>query len=598
MESEEAAALIAGFSLSCLMLLRIICKVLFHFSSLGRSMRQFLKRTLQLFRAGKARRELEAKSAEQERLRSELLQVRLYLAHCLLSVYAAVVGIIVAANMTTLSMRNPTYLTLQGSWLLISGLAVLNCYAFLPQRLLKVSLLNVWFIFFVIACILFAMPFNLPVFRIFDALVIALLLRIPTSLLATRTLWVALGNLTLSLLIVWRLWSSGTMLQSGSSLPLLLATMLECAVSSLAVVFSLVMSEIMRQRASLRCENKKISYDNSAISALLRLMSDAVIELDQDLRLIRHSPELSAMLMRDRPGASTEGLAFSDFIHSADAARAVELLLDPIGVTSESGTCAHAFHTRLVDTFSNKVCVEVFTIKTENAEGQVRHLLGLRDFTDSHSLSADRAMDAMDSAEDLPFSFSWPISSAESLRADITGSIRSDAAAITSSASTDQEWPIAGPVKKQAYLDLDMEVKVIASASSSVTFVAGLSLDDFFPSPHTLQLLQQVCDEAQRSFDSDGSIPNKVFNFEDLPVQWTPEKYGTLVGAFQVVRTRFGGLGILLAFDEPDWSQSPHRHSRASGRSTSSRASRKHRSTHSAGTRGRTRQSQSSLTPL
>eukprot|EP00439_Symbiodinium_sp_Y106_P007556 s3103_g1.t1 len=438
----------------------------------------------------------------------------------------------------------------EGSWLLISGLAVLNCYAFLPQRLLKVSLLNVWFIFFVIACILFAMPFNLPVFRIFDALVIALLLRIPTSLLATRTLWVALGNLTLSLLIVWRLWSSGTMLQSGSSLPLLLATMLECAVSSLAVVFSLVMSEIMRQRASLRCENKKISYDNSAISALLRLMSDAVIELDQDLRLIRHSPELSAMLMRDRPGASTEGLAFSDFIHSADAARAVELLLDPIGVTSESGTCAHAFHTRLVDTFSNKVCVEVFTIKTENAEGQVRHLLGLRDFTDSHSLSADRAMDAMDSAEDLPFSFSWPISSAESLRADITGSIRSDAAAITSSASTDQEWPIAGPVKKQAYLDLDMEVKVIASASSSVTFVAGLSLDDFFPSPHTLQLLQQVCDEAQRSFDSDGSIPNKVFNFEDLPVQWTPEKYGTLVGAFQVVRTRFGGLGQLFVVEE------------------------------------------------
>ncbi|CAE7516876.1 unnamed protein product, partial [Symbiodinium sp. CCMP2456] len=95
--------MIAGFSLSCLMLLRIICKVLFHFSSLGRGMRKFLKRTLQLFRVGKARREPEAKSAEQERLRSELLQVRLYLAHCLLSVYAAVAGIIVAANMTTLS---------------------------------------------------------------------------------------------------------------------------------------------------------------------------------------------------------------------------------------------------------------------------------------------------------------------------------------------------------------------------------------------------------------------------------------------------------------------------------------------------------------
>ncbi|CAE7940317.1 unnamed protein product, partial [Symbiodinium sp. KB8] len=458
--------------------------------------------------------------------------VRLHLAHCLLSVYAAVTSILVAANMTTLSMRNPTYLTLEGSWLMIAILAVLNCYAFLPQTLLKVSFLNLWFIFFVTACALFAMPFNLPVFRIFDALVIALLLRIPTSLLATRTRWVALGNLTLSLLIFWRMWSSAAMLQAGSKLPLLLAAMLECAISALAVVFSMVMSEIMRQRAALRCENKKISYDNSAISALLRLMSDAVIELDQDLRLTRHSAELSAMLMRDRPGASIQGVAFSDFIHSADAAR----------VTSDGGTCAHAFHTRLVDTFSNKVCVEVFTIKTENAEGQVRHLLGLRDFTDCASLSAERAMDAMDSAEELPFSFSWPTSAAESLRADMNCGIGSDGVAITSTANTDQEWPIAGPAKKQAYLDLDMEVKVVASASASVTFVAGVSLDDFFPSTHTLQLLQRVCDEAQRSFDSDGSIPNKVFNFEDLPVQWTPEKRGTLVGAFQVVRTRFGGL--------------------------------------------------------
>ena len=80
----------------------------------------------------------------------------------------------------------------------------------------------------------------------------------------------------------------------------------------------------------------RISSDNSAISALLRLMSDAVIELDQavrpvlslgfnsgemyltyllgryqapgsrymvigraqDLRMIRHSPELSAMLLQ------------------------------------------------------------------------------------------------------------------------------------------------------------------------------------------------------------------------------------------------------------------------------------------------------------
>ncbi|OLP83857.1 hypothetical protein AK812_SmicGene35332 [Symbiodinium microadriaticum] len=284
--------------------------------------------------------------------------------------------------------------------------------------------------------------------------------------------------------------------------------MLECAISALAVVFSMVMSTSAAE--------KLISYDNSAISALLRLMSDAVIELDQ---------------------------AFSDFIHSADAARAVELLLDPIGVTSDGGTCAHAFHTRLVDTFSNKA-VALSTVR-----------LGLRDFTDCASLSAERAMDAMDSAEELPFSFSWPTSAAESplgcLRADMNCGIGSDGVAITSTANTDQAGQFRGlhvdvladtdrrhpgslmvRVLDVGFSDLVLDergygVKVVASASASVTFVAGVSLDDFFPSTHTLQLLQ------------------RVFNFEDLPVQWTPEKRGTLVGAFQVVRTRFGGLGHL-----------------------------------------------------
>eukprot|EP00439_Symbiodinium_sp_Y106_P001628 s7356_g1.t1 len=94
------------------------------------------------------------------------------------------------------------------------------------------------------------------------------------------------------------------------------------------------------------------------------LMSDAVVELDQDLRLLQHSPELSAMLMRDRPGSSLEGLAFTEFVHSSEATRAWELLKNPSHVLSAGqGTSAHAFHTRLVDTFANKVCVEVFHVQ-------------------------------------------------------------------------------------------------------------------------------------------------------------------------------------------------------------------------------------------
>ncbi|CAE7219602.1 unnamed protein product [Symbiodinium natans] len=545
----------------------------------------FLKRKVRSLRAGKeAPQQPEGGGPEQERLHGELLKVRHLMAHGLLSIYAALCSLMVTANHANVSLNGPQlYLTNQGSWLFIAALAVLSLYAFLPRSMLKVSTLNAWFAFFVIFCLCFAAPGTLPAFRIQDSLILAVVFRLPVTVVATRTLWVALGNVPVSVLIVWRFGSSPAAQAAGNSLPVIFVMALEAAICTLAACISSGMSELMRQRASLRCENNKISSDNSAISALLRLMSDAVIELDQDLRMIRHSPELSAMLLRDRPGASTEGLAFTDFIHAADAARAAELLLNPICV----GTGAHAFHTRLVDTFSNKVCVEIFAVMTETSEGEVRHLLGLRDFTDSPSLSGERATDAMEATVCGSMSVA-SFSGEEKLSC-------SDVISPTQSWAP-EEWSRATPVKKQAFLDLDMEVKVIASASPSVSFAAGLSLDDFFPSPHTTQLMQQVCDEAQRGLESDGSIPNKVFNFEDLPVRWTSSKYGSLVGAFQVVRTRFGGLGVLLAFEDPDWSQL-HTNSRASGKPAQSRALKKHRSsTHAAGTPGRSQQN--TRTPL
>ncbi|OLQ03078.1 hypothetical protein AK812_SmicGene14012 [Symbiodinium microadriaticum] len=54
------------------------------------------------------------------------------------------------------------------------------------------------------------------------------------------------------------------------------------------------------------------------------------------------------------------------FVHSSEATRAWELLKNPSCVLSAGqGTSAHAFHTRLVDTFANKVCVEVFHVQEQ-----------------------------------------------------------------------------------------------------------------------------------------------------------------------------------------------------------------------------------------
>ncbi|CAE7660468.1 unnamed protein product [Symbiodinium sp. CCMP2592] len=348
---------------------------------------------------------------------------------------------------------------------------------------------------------------------------------------------VVVGNSLLSVLIVLRSSQSVEIDEyfEGNNFFLSVIVCIEVSSFSLAVVFAGALSGWIGQRAELGRENSRMSSDLSAVSMLLRLMSDAVVELDQDLRLLRHSPELSAMLMRDRPGSSLEGLAFTEFVHSSEATRAWELLKNPSHVLSAGqGTSAHAFHTRLVDTFANKVCVEVFHVQVLNSEGEIRHLLGLRDFTDSSSLSGERATDAMDSSGPVS-----PVSPTQSygLYEIMSSPMRSQTLSIS-----DQEWGTTHS-QRQAFLEVDMEVKVVHCASASVSFLAGSSLADFFTVPHTVQLLQRICDEAQRGLDQEGALPQKVFNYQDLPVRWGSGHYGSIHGTFQVVLCRFGRIG-------------------------------------------------------
>ena len=116
----------------------------------------------------------------------------------------------------------------------------------------------------------------------------------------------------------------------------------------------------------------------SAASSLLNLTCDAVLELDESLRLMSPCPKLSTMLL-GRPGATLEGTKFTDFVASSDAERAVEILLMP------QECAAHAFHTHLVDSCSSKFRTEVFQVKYLTANGKQCHLLGLREFLGTNS---------------------------------------------------------------------------------------------------------------------------------------------------------------------------------------------------------------------
>ena len=58
-----------------------------------------------------------------------------------------------------------------------------------------------------------------------------------------------------------------------------------------------IISKILQEKAELELERGNVASQLSAASSLLRLTCDAVIELDNDLRLTEDSPELAYMLM-------------------------------------------------------------------------------------------------------------------------------------------------------------------------------------------------------------------------------------------------------------------------------------------------------------
>ena len=118
-------------------------------------------------------------------------------------------------------------------------------------------------------------------------------------------------------------------------------------------------------------------------------------ELGEDLRLTKHSPDLAAMLLRNCPGSTLEGLHFSDFLPQAEVARAEELLCVSDKHQDNGAAVAQAFHTRMVDTCASQFRTEVFHVRYVAWNGATRHIMGLRDFTDQGSLAQARATDAM-----------------------------------------------------------------------------------------------------------------------------------------------------------------------------------------------------------
>eukprot|EP00913_Durusdinium_trenchii_P000501 g458.t1 len=220
------------------------------------------------------------------------------------------------------------------------------------------------------------------------------------------------------------------------------------------------------------------------------------------------------------PLAPSAGSHLTDFMPAAEAARAKEILARVDEDENKDGaTCASAFHTRLVDTCSSRFRTEVFQVRYQQVDGQVRHLIGLRDFTDQQSL-ARKATDEICEPE-VPKPAETAHSPDEERKHDFEDLL--------------------------TLLEVDLDCMQVSSASSSLAWMAGKDLGEVFSSD-SAELFQRARPEVLL-LETQRTLKNKTLHFGNLKLR-CGDSYHTIAGAMEPMRST-SRLRMALCFQMP-----------------------------------------------
>jgi len=301
------------------------------------------------------------------------------------------------------------------------------------------------------------------------------------------------------------------------------------------------------QRVAARLRENHVSSQLDAASGLLQLTCEAVMELDDDLRLTEHCPKLAAMLLRG--GSSTQGLRFSEFVARDEAARAEEILRKD---SASPSSVAQAFHTHLVDSCASKFRTEVFQIKYQLPSGQTRHLIGLRDFTDLQSLAGSKAADAIHDTDDreqlelykgLSCLRGHSEAAPDSSRSFQATYLSEDSVNSGSQGSRGIMVQAVALQGKNMFLDLDVQAMLVCAASAPLTSLIGRRMSEVFVYNYSLELCMRLWRKAKKSHD----LPDNMVSFERMPLFCLPRTI-EISGIMQLSRTGLGDLHVILNF--------------------------------------------------
>jgi len=481
-------------------------------------------------------------------------QFRCWVADRMATYLLAVLGTAVMTNQLILLQRGTGWVSEGQSWAVLAMFAGTAMMKVVPGGIASVGL-NAFYLYSCLLCIVYVSKYSVPTqsFAMFSLTATAFI-RMPLVLFPTRISVVLLAN-ALSIVHAFLRVLTDDFVDGG-----MFAVRQEFLLFLNIVGFSMIMDRILQQKAELELERGKVASQLSAASSLLRLTCDAVIELDNNLCLTEDSPELAHMLMRTGPRADLKGANFLDFMAQDEAVRTHSFLESEERPSGSSLTLspkrhitARAFHTRLIDSYNTKICMEVFQVRYSNMDGQKYNLLGLRDFTDVKSLAGENAADAiteLDIAVSPSQSVSMYMSEGFSECEGSPGMSQFDSDSSELHLAVNR---VGSKKEKDIYLDIDVEGLLVHAASSPLMDLTGKSLREVFPSPHTWLLMQSLHSEAKLSL---GTF-DRVLTYKDLP--FTGLRPGKISGTMHVTKNRFDQIHIMMVFVERASGRQNHR---------------------------------------
>ncbi|CAL1130511.1 unnamed protein product [Cladocopium goreaui] len=140
----------------------------------------------------------------------------------------------------------------------------------------------------------------------------------------------------------------------------------------------LTVRQLIHENALLKVNLQKRSVELGAVSSLLTPCYDAVVELDQGLKLTQDSGQLSSMLLQTAPKVGgLAGKSLLDFFSEGDRKRISEQVLNPVESVS-----VLALNADMLDSDFNHVKVELFCTRFKNFASERCFLVGLRELQD------------------------------------------------------------------------------------------------------------------------------------------------------------------------------------------------------------------------